>query len=150
MKHLASCHGSIPGCSPSPSLWWRMKGTQYSILCYNMNPISMPNGSMLSIYHSLTGLHCWHWHQNHNKTQPSTKRENNSWDILYREVCCGFFSSVLTTAWISNYFPYKVWDEITYWSPNFNGRAVEVWEWISNFIRYFTVHVATYPCWDLS
>ena len=28
----------------------------------------------------------------------------------------------------------NVWDEITYPFPNFNGTAVEVWEWISNFI----------------
>ena len=32
--------------------------------------------------------------------------------------------------------------------PNFNGAAVEVWEWISNFIPHFTWHVRTYPCWD--
>ena len=28
----------------------------------------------------------------------------------------------------------EVWDEITHPFPNFNGCAVEVWEWISNFI----------------
>ena len=28
--------------------------------------------------------------------------------------------------------------EITYPFPNFNGTTVEVWEWISNFIPYFT------------
>ena len=27
--------------------------------------------------------------------------------------------------------PSKVWDEITYPFPNFNGATVEVWEWIS-------------------
>ena len=27
---------------------------------------------------------------------------------------------------------YKVWDEITYPFPNFNGATVYVWEWISN------------------
>ena len=37
--------------------------------------------------------------------------------------------------------PYAVWDEITYPFPNFNGFTVEVWEWISNFILYFTGHV---------
>ena len=42
-----------------------------------------------------------------------------------------------------------VWDEITYPIPNFNGAAVEVWEWISNFIPHFTGHLITYPCWDL-
>ena len=27
------------------------------------------------------------------------------------------------------YHPLKVWDEITYLFPNFNGYTVEVWEW---------------------
>ena len=31
--------------------------------------------------------------------------------------------------------------EITYPFPNFNGTAVEVCEWINNFILHFTVHV---------
>ena len=31
----------------------------------------------------------------------------------------------------------KVWDEITYPFPNFNGAAVEVWEWKSNFMSLF-------------
>ena len=26
--------------------------------------------------------------------------------------------------------------------------AIQVWEWISNFIPHFTGHVITYPCWD--
>ena len=30
--------------------------------------------------------------------------------------------------------PSKVWDEITYLFPNFNGCTVEVGEWISNFV----------------
>ena len=34
----------------------------------------------------------------------------------------------------SNYISYKVWGEVTYPSPNFNGCTVEVWVWISNFI----------------
>ena len=35
----------------------------------------------------------------------------------------------------------KVWDEITYAFPNFDG---EVCEWISNFIPRFTGHVIIY------
>ena len=38
----------------------------------------------------------------------------------------------------SNYIHCKVWDEIIYPFPNLNGYTVEVWEWISNFISYFT------------
>ena len=40
-------------------------------------------------------------------------------------------------AWIRNYIHYKVWDEIIYSSPNFNGTAVEVWEGISSFTPYW-------------
>ena len=52
----------------------------------------------------------------------------------------------LVLVWISNNIHYKVWDEITYPFPNFNGCAVEVWKWISNFIPHFTCHVIIYPC----
>ena len=35
----------------------------------------------------------------------------------------------------------KVWDEITYPFPNFNGAAVEVWGWISDVISHFMISV---------
>ena len=38
-----------------------------------------------------------------------------------------------------------MWDEITYPFLNFNGAAVEVKEWISNFTPHFTRHVITLP-----
>ena len=50
----------------------------------------------------------------------------------------------LIPAWISNYVHCKVWDEITYPFPNFNGGTVEVWEWISNFIPPFTSWACDY------
>ena len=50
----------------------------------------------------------------------------------------------LIPARISNYIHYKVWGEITYPFPNFHGKTVEVWEWISNFIPYYTGHVIAY------
>ena len=34
--------------------------------------------------------------------------------------------------------------------PHFNSCPVQVWEWKSNCIPYFTDHVTTYPCWDKS
>ena len=37
----------------------------------------------------------------------------------------------MNEAWISNYMPIKVWDEITYQLLNLNGCTIEVWEWIS-------------------
>ena len=38
-----------------------------------------------------------------------------------------------------------MWGEITYPFPNFNGVAIEVWEWISNFISHLIGLVITYP-----
>ena len=64
--------------------------------------------------------------------------------LLAQPVCCGISSPfyqhglTLIPAWISNYVHCKMWDEITYPSPNFNGCTVEVWEWISNFIPHIT------------
>ena len=37
----------------------------------------------------------------------------------------------------------KVWDEITFLFPNFNGAPVEVWEWISNLIPHIIMDVIT-------
>ena len=48
---------------------------------------------------------------------------------------------------ISNNMSSKVWDEIIYPLPNFNGCTVEVWEWINNFISHFMKDIITYPCW---
>ena len=44
----------------------------------------------------------------------------------------------LISSWISNYILHKMWGEITYPYPNFNGCTVEVREWISNFESHFT------------
>ena len=39
---------------------------------------------------------------------------------------------------------------IIYPLPNFNCCAVEVWEWLSNFIAHFIGHVITYPCINIT
>ena len=61
-----------------------------------------------------------------------------------------FYWHVLTLipAWMSNYIQFKLCDEITYPSLNFNGCTVEVQEWMSYFSPQFTVHDNIYPCWD--
>ena len=51
----------------------------------------------------------------------------------------------LIPAWITDHIHYKVWDEIAYPFPNFNGATVEVCKWISYFIPHFIGHVITYP-----
>ena len=48
-----------------------------------------------------------------------------------------YYGLTLIPAWISNHMHNKVWDEITYPFPNFNGGTIEVWVWISNFIPHF-------------
>ena len=54
---------------------------------------------------------------------------------------------MLIPEWINSYIiHYKVWYEITYQFPSFNGATVEVCEWICNFIWHFIGHVITYPC----
>ena len=51
------------------------------------------------------------------------------------------------SAWTSNHMPRKMWDEITYPFPNFNGCTVEVWEWISHFIPCIIMDMMiTKPC----
>ena len=57
----------------------------------------------------------------------------------------------LIPAWIINYIHSKVWSEITYPFPNFNGWTVELCEWISHFIAHFIMdHVTTCGGWSHS
>ena len=53
----------------------------------------------------------------------------------------------LIPVWISNHMPSKMWDEITYPFPNFNGINVAVWVWIRNFNPQLVMNGITYPCW---
>ena len=57
------------------------------------------------------------------------------------------FGLTLIPAWYK-YISSKVWVEITFPFPNFNGCTIEVWEWISNFIPHFIMDVITDPCWN--
>ena len=41
----------------------------------------------------------------------------------------------------------RMWDEIIDALPNLHGWAVEVEEWIRNFISRILMDVITYPCW---
>ena len=58
-----------------------------------------------------------------------------------------------TPACKNNHMPSNVWDVITYPLPNCNGIAVEVWDWISNYILIFMRDVIIHagiqvnPCW---
>ena len=46
--------------------------------------------------------------------------------------------------WISNFISHEIWDEINHPFSNFNGAAVAVWEWISNFMPHFTGSMTAY------
>ena len=39
-----------------------------------------------------------------------------------------------------------MWDENNYPFANLSGTAIEVLEWISNFILYFLMDVIIFPC----
>ena len=61
--------------------------------------------------------------------------------------CGPLYKHVLTSnpAWLSNHMSNKEWDKIIYPFRNFNGRTVEVWEWISDFIyTHLIMGVITY------
>ena len=70
--------------------------------------------------------------------------EPMSWRVENKYKFCGLlilYGLTLILAWTDNHMPSKVWVEITYPFPNFNDSTVEVWEWISNFIQHFIMHV---------
>ena len=54
----------------------------------------------------------------------------------------------LIPTWRNNHMHSKVWHEIIYSLPNVIGTIVTLWEWISNSIQHFIMHVITYPYWD--
>ena len=65
-----------------------------------------------------------------------------SWPVLLTRIDFN-----MNPTWISNYIACKVWDEITYPFPNFNGCTIDVCEWICNFTPYLIMKVITYPYW---
>ena len=103
--------------------------------------------AMAMMWHEYNAAHLWYWWGDI-KLKLCNTVTHSYWYYHNKQEHRG---SLLLTwidfnpAWISDSIHYKVWDEITYPLPNFNGTTVEVWEWISNFI-HLTGHVIT--CWD--
>ena len=58
-------------------------------------------------------------------------------ELLYTLSPFHWFELISIPAWTSDHMPNKMWDEITFPFPNFNGANVEVWGWIRNFITHF-------------
>ena len=67
------------------------------------------------------------------------------WDVFafISRIPFYYHSLALILAWMNNHMPSKMWNNITYRFPNFNGTTVEVWEWIINikFIPHFIMDV---------
>ena len=85
-----------------------------------------------------TGIYYYKFRSNTAETCPTYNYN------VARALTKGEHELTLALAWISNHLPGEVWDEFTYPFPNFNGRTVEVWEWIRNFILHFVMNVSTY------
>ena len=89
-----------------------------------------------------------HYAENNYKT---TQHSDVTWAwrrVMGFYILVHYFGGKLLPAWKSNHMPSKMWDEIIYPFPNFNGCTVEVWGWMSNLVPHFTMDVITYPCWD--
>ena len=59
----------------------------------------------------------------------------SAFKIIDKIIWQHFLSSTLIPIWINNHMSSKM--------------GVN-WEWISNFIPHFIMHIITYPCWDWS
>ena len=64
---------------------------------------------------------------------------SNKIAIITLFVLHSLFRLTWTPAWISNYIHYKVLIKVISLFSDLNGVAVQVWEWISNFITCFIV-----------
>ena len=64
------------------------------------------------------------------------------WDPFTNKV------TIWNPAQMNDYINSKMWDEITHPFQNVNDAAIDVWEWIDNFIPHFTWRVITYPYWE--
>ena len=65
------------------------------------------------------------WHRKHKGSTLLAFREIHRWHADSRH-----------KGWVIDYI---VWEEITYPFQNYNGAAIEDWEWTSNFISHFTL-----------
>ena len=71
-----------------------------------------------------------------------TFKHRHYWGPLYKD------GLALIPVWISIHMPSKVWGEITYPFPNFNGHTIEVWERMSNVTPHFMIYVIIDPYSD--
>ena len=76
---------------------------------------------------------------------PAVTISSRGWYWLCRINTSVFHKNRGFPAWVGNHTPINVWNEIIYPFSNFNCCTIEVWEWISNFIKHFHGHVITYP-----
>ena len=60
--------------------------------------------------------------------------------MCVRSIICSWYQLVCELyRWIGKNSHYKVWDELSYPFPNFDGATVEIWDWINNFIPRYSI-----------
>ena len=84
-------------------------------ILWKITSLWKPHDLFFVLYKLYCNLHFLCWFPHHSSIE-ETSRHSRS------------------TGTISNYIHHNMCDEITYPFPNFNGEAIEVWEWICNFI----------------
>ena len=126
-------------CSVSQGVCWLEQATFNCGLC--MWPDLMHRKSDRLRMYMAKSIH-WQYNENDYMVHPkNTFALNCVQGPLYNH---GY---TFIPALINNQIFWRVWNEITYLFPNFNGCIADVWEWISNLISQFIIYVITlYPC----
>ena len=136
--------------SPDPSMAYHHSNlTAISpwIICTNVEwiyiwGICVSHGS--SIAHGFTES-WWDWPYEHHQI---LVHSGFHWTFGRGPIYWHLLSTNFNPSMGINYINRKVWDVITYPSPNFNSSAVEILEWIRQFIPHFIVYGITYSCCD--
>ena len=145
--------------------WWRHQIETFSTLlaiCAGNSPVpgkfptQRPVTRSFDVYIDLRpnkrlSKHSWGWWYEtpsrplwrHRNVESNTQcQEITSWST-----CVAHWHQGPTC--ISNYIHYNVCDQTTSHFPDFNGVAIEVWEWVNNLLSSILYwHVITYKCWD--
>ena len=113
--------------------WWR-----YYVVC----PLDI-HSRFISVVLDTDTSHAIKTHFQARQKQPDFTQ---SWFVLLTRGPFNSHGLTLIPSWIIDYVHCKVWGEITYPFPNFNGAVV--WKLMGNFIPCFTGHIVTCWCWN--
>ena len=90
-------------------------------LCEGNSPVT----AEFSAQRASNGENVSFWWRLHEICMVRMKHKRLKSHLLLRPFLHGL---TLIPAWISNYFHYKVWNEVKYQFPNLKGCTVEIWE----------------------